>query len=1300
MRISRVFRTLAAIGLGCIFFAGLSFAQQTVTVSQKYNSDNTPVPATRNAPVPESYLEATPSNPGSVLSVVLYKNDVPIATITSSPFKVDLGELGQDTYTFRARAYYPNDVVADSSEQKFAAYSPKIHKMGTTFLNVQTDGPYRYGNHTQQIQEAVNAISDDGGGTLFFPCTFGPRWSPTNPELDSYSIYVINDTIKIPENVTLQGEAAGDKGRCQIWWYTPSHNPNPCGAQASGMNKPMFQVIGNASRVRFRDLALRAMGGGENCYYGRSEFLVAGDGTTGIEITTDGPGPLPDGDVSDLIIENVAITQFTRGISAYSPGTYRIHNVKIRGTLLVWNHRQLYIDAPYAYDWDVQNFDAAAMGSGQGALEIIKAGVPPGYTGDKGDLRFVQLNCAGGPRRELPEQTPVVPSTCITVNKHGGLYFKQVHVEGPHTTIIVNDMLGDANVAPIVFEASVLAGEFHDADMKLYSIGSFLAAAPEVPQPSFWDTKMHFRGNGLRSKVVECGNLHGDRTDTDGDPDDLPQWEDWTMQFTHGERQRPSYFDMTNGFAFRKEPISCPSGRDDGIPDTNSIGGAYFDNGILPTEAAIPYSNEVTCEQAECDLTGQLTPIFNNAENAGAVRISGNFELYEEIEIPGGRLIVGSTGATITLKTANKSIFKRPLGVTPIVVPGQPTVYEPIPASANVLRDLTLKTTTQLGTTAIRFAGTGHCTWIPNPDTPDDPNDQMPDMTDPDCHIGMATDFYFSGLTIEGFDVGFFGGRYDTSSPEPMIDSIGLKNLKFVNNKTAVFVESSNASNWNIANLEMQSNSANADGWLQKFGGHQSFQTVKCSGVPAADMASCLKFETTGAVVMGMRQGANVTNMVTIESPHSFCGLIAGNLVCGRMTGNLLIRDSDFRSSVPNKSKFNINGKIFISSINNRYQYFGVGIGNDWDKSRVTYCGDSFAGETPTPFPGLRELDDNLYFGVDMPTRLTCEKENAKHWSEAFTWGGQNYNDTPLVGNFFHDVQEDFVVYQRDSQSKFLIRQGPAPGPTPSPSPTKEVSWGLPTDIPLVGRFLTSTPRSQVVAYRTGTWYVKDPNTSNEYYYYWGTTGDVPFVGNFFKEAGGPTAQRDEIGIYRPGAEELWIMDPRNQAVYKTISLGSNPYRGNQIQTGDFLGVQNDQVAMFNNGAWYIVDANPSTPMFSSASLGQAGDVPVAGKYLEQALGYPDCTQLGVWRPTAEKFVISDPSTACGGRGTNPALPIELRWGSNNNYGSADHVDDIPLTINLETQTGVLDRPVAYRPTPGYFPYSNQNGLWFVHDPF
>ena len=116
-------------------------------------------------------------------------------------------------------------------------------------------------------------------------------------------------------------------------------------------------------------------------------------------------------------------------------------------------------------------------------------------------------------------------------------------------------------------------------------------------------------------------------------------------------------------------------------------------------------------------------------------------------------------------------------------------------------------------------------------------------------------------------------------------------------------------------------------------------------------------------------------------------------------------------------------------------------------------------------------------------------------------------------------------------------------------------------------------------------------------------------------------------------------------------------------------------------------------PVYSDSDDGIARpgwDVPVAGKYLKKLEGFNDCEQLGVWRPSTEQFIVSDPSSACGGRGMNPSPSISLNWGSNNDYGLAERPNDIPLTINYPKPEGVLDRPIAYRPTAGYFQYSNQ----------
>ena len=74
-----------------------------------------------------------------------------------------------------------------------------------------TQLPGRFVDHTTDIQDAVSCLGDNGGGTLFFPCT-------TPPDDPFVAIYNIKSTIYVPPNVTLQGESAEEAGKCRIYW--------------------------------------------------------------------------------------------------------------------------------------------------------------------------------------------------------------------------------------------------------------------------------------------------------------------------------------------------------------------------------------------------------------------------------------------------------------------------------------------------------------------------------------------------------------------------------------------------------------------------------------------------------------------------------------------------------------------------------------------------------------------------------------------------------------------------------------------------------------------------------------------------------------------------------------------------------------------------------------------------------------------------------------------------------------------------------------------------------------------------
>lgn len=1227
------------IGIAIGAFHGTSYAQFSVTVTGATPS-GTPIPNATSSPAPSAQFNVTATvagNSNSVTKVVFYRNDVPYITDTNSPYQIPQNLLGQETYTYHARAYDSTGIWVDSNDYKLIFHTPQIIRMGDPYAPVTTQLPGRFVDHTTGIQNAVNWLGNNGGGTLFFPCTI--------PSNDGIAVYNIKSTIRIPSNVTLQAESAELGSRCRIYWNDVLHlDPWQCGDSPTHLrNAPMFRIVGGTSRVRFRDLYLMSRTTGSGCDNRNDYDRIEIENTAAVELNTDHESGT--GDITDIIFENVAITHFTRGIKAVSNNASEAENeisgVKIRAFRPDGNTVALYIDAKFAYNWDIQNFNPGGILPGQGAIEIINAGKPSATDGENTKIKFLQLNCNG--HRTL---TPPKPF-CVKVQKHGGLYFRQLHQEGIDKAIIVEDISSrsgpNTNPDPIVFESSGASGEFNDASMKLYLIGNGITSAPEIFQAGLDDNRMHFKGAGRNSTVVDCGDIHADWTDLDGGN---PEWEDFLMLFSHSERYRGSFFAQTGSASYLKPHTYCPSGVS-GLPSIDEIGGEFFDNGILPNEPGL-YSNELNAYNcfAACDVADQLDILL---ANGGSVYINGTFTLDRTVTIPRGSQIIGAPNAELILGVPNVPLFKIDVRIL--------TQQNQFRYSGTVIRNLRLSTI-QSSTTGIALIGE---------------YDSDPPSTGP--RAGVSSDIHFSGLSFHGFTTGLLAAPAASGQGHPMIDGVSMKSLSFVNNATAVLNTSANSSNWNVMDLNIQTNATDTLGWTQVYGGHQSLQDVSCTGGSTGKMKDCIRLQMVGGFFLnGLKQTTHVTNALTVGENGN---VGHGTIYQAPLSTSMVLRNSDFTSTVTNSGRMNVLGKAFITSMNNKYQFFNVESTYYGDESRLTYCGDSYAGGTA--YPGLDDLHPNLWVGLPTPTRVQCGTRPIP-WDEAVRWTNnfdEDWVGTPLVGNFFHDTQEDFVVYRPGTQSQFLIQQPGGPG-------RLAIDWGMTGDSPLIGRFFPNS-RAQIVIFRNGQWWINDPNNSaNNSVWNWGLSGDKPFIGNFLDESGSVSGNKDEIAIYRPSTKTFWILNPRS---FGTTAFATTADADSEIQVADFLGVGYDQIAQYKAGVWKIVD--PRTGSTHTVNFGQTGDIPVAGKYLVTLPLKDPCAQVGVWRPSSQEFFVADPFSNCGTRSTN------MVWGSNN----GSFADDIPLTINA-ADAPLLRRPVAYRVTKGLYDHSLADGQWWVHDRF
>ncbi|HEX8251480.1 MAG TPA: hypothetical protein VF599_25120 [Pyrinomonadaceae bacterium] len=1306
---------LTAILFAVFVFSGPVYSQFTVSICGAIPPGSCGAAATI---VPESgsvniTVTVTQTSTENLDKLVIYRNDVPYMTFDGTSYSrtITETELGQDTYTYHARAYGngvpPGQVDSSDFELTVDFPSTRVFKMGTTIGTINTPGPNRNDDHTDEINQALVYISNTGGGVLFFPCSGGPG--------DGLSIYNISGTINVPSNVTLQGESAREgfiDASCRMYWnkdLTSTGCWNPTNISQL-QDLAMFEIAGTKERIRFKDLSMVTRYRGRDCTEGETSSRIVSFNNKAILLDAQS-----EGSISDIIFENVSINTFKYGIQALGKS---ISDVKMRGVTPFGNYRQLSINATFAYDWDIQNLNFTGMLDGQGGVEIIHASYPEYTPAERQQLRFLQLNCNGNAAR--------TPAFCIEINKHGGLYFKQLHVEGAQKSIVVNDVDPNSinlepivNNDPIILEHGVAVGEFHNASMKLFLIGTGMLAAPdpetvqEIPAPyRHVDTQvMEFYGNGWQSTVVDCGDMHGDRTDVRTYPTPGPSptptptrpgWGDWKMQFSHTERNRESLFSLdSNNKFFPKPHTVCPANMEPQFPDINEVGGNRFNTGVMPVTKDTRYTNPFSCPSSQLNTptfcTTELNNKLNSAPNGGTIQINGPVIVNDTIHVPGGRQIVGGVDGELILQLANPPTVGTRVNLLQIKTATRMEggFLVPVRTSAITIRDLKLSTNQPVRTSGLAIVGTDNAV------------------------IGVSSDLHFSGLIIQGFDKGVDVRRYAPQYDDQMVDGVSWKNIRFVNNQIAAHVVPQNVSNWNIMELKMESDKPASVGWHHVNTGN-SMQNVTCSGTQTEPMSDCIKLEMAGTHLSGLRKTSNVNNALTFAPNWRYFT----QQYEAPVFANTVLRDNDFTGVGTVMGAVSFAGKAFITSMNNRYKNFNVvsGTADQGEYSRVTYCNDKFDSSVASgqAFPYLANLYNDLYVGVHLPTRIQCAKSNdltvlaPKPWKDVVRWGAEPRTDSnpsdpfkadkPLVGNLMGSAAEDLVIFHEATYSEFRVRKFDGTDKT-------TIYWGTQHDIPFVGKFKTST-LDQAVIWRpsSGVWWFYDPASTTNFAVGWGlscsapyTNCDIPFTGNFIDESGSQGDNLNEIAIYRPSDYSIWIINPRSAT---SVYLGRTSDLGSQIQTGDFLNLGYDQIAQIkadtsNNLVWSII--NPRSPYNTlSVTFGKTGDKLVAGRYLEGT-----CAQIAVWDPLTEEFKVTDAVTGCDGSST--LRTGTMKWGSNNDSfytGTTTEPtectlgicpDDIPLRIDLGDG---IHRPTSYRPTSGIYPKSRAKGQWWIHDPF
>lgn len=440
-------------------------------------------------------------------------------------------------------------------------------------------------DNTNAIQAAVDDVAGLGGGIVYFP----------------QGKYIVKDSIYLKSGVKLQGMASWNN--CQIRFTK----------MAAPMEASLF-VIEDESNISFKDLYI--LGWSRQIWQRSSSDetrRIRIENTTAISLKAGLPG------INNIEIENVRISQFTRGINATSTlsgNNANITNVKIRNYASDGNEYALWSDTKGADNWDVQNMNIYPMYVNQNGIYLKRSG----------QMRFLQLSCAGN--RIGTE----LPGTCATLKDTGSLYFRNMHVEGPKLGFLVpSDPDYTTNDALLTVENSATEGEFYRATNIVSINNRFWLDWSTIPRFKFFN-------DGANSSVQSCADV----------------WVSGPSTHTQRTKVNPP----SNAFPGLTNPALI------GCMNTSILPIPTFDQGYIADEeinGMDEMNGEVIVANPPGDDTDAFEAALTQARSTYKQRIfvpSGNYEISETLELREGETIRGGAGSYIHMTAPNKPIFK------------------------------------------------------------------------------------------------------------------------------------------------------------------------------------------------------------------------------------------------------------------------------------------------------------------------------------------------------------------------------------------------------------------------------------------------------------------------------------------------------------------------------------------------------------------------------------------------------------------------------------------------------------------
>lgn len=601
--------------------------------------------------------------------------------------------------------------------------------------------------------------------------------------------------------------------------------------------RALFEVTDKgANNVVFKDLLLISMVNGWPRTTPAETALIRTEGTVGISFKARNPG------LSDLEVENVRITQFTHGIAATGLTGFnaQITNVRIRNYVSDGNEYSLYTNTYGANNWDVQNMNVFLMYDKQNGVFLERSG----------QMRFLQLSCAGGGAE-----------TCAKLWGNGDTYFRQMHVEGPRLGFCVGahcrptDPPGNMgeNSSTLTVENSATNGEFHRLTNIVSVNNRFWLDFPQPPAPP--PVAYQFFGTGANSSLKSCGNV----------------WVSWNgaTHTTNTTVNIPSWVFP----GLETDPITVCSDN-----DLTSV--PIFSTGYDPDDERLEGEKDIRDYGAIADDDNNDFDAFKAAIHAAISSRGrrvyvppGRFDIYDSLVLERGITIVGEL---VEENVQPSEIRLHGQGVPLFTIFNTPVLNETLMQGIG-FRNLLLTSESDDGTIGINFENY-------SPKT-----------------VGPASDFHIQNVDFDGFGIGItvrpFGGVFE--NPNPMFDTVSIKDGDFTRNRTAILLKSANASHWNMEDIRVVEMPAGGEGVRINGAGHASIRNLSCNGDTTA----------TACVTIQRQTGTAVEN-VTATGVISALDVPWEN---GYTQFPITLRNSNLLEGVY------FQGRIYLNSVNNQY---------------------------------------------------------------------------------------------------------------------------------------------------------------------------------------------------------------------------------------------------------------------------------------------------------------------------------------------------------------------------------------------